>query len=217
MTDYPCLVDTDTIAQSITVDGYQADVIIDPSADNAVVMRSGGMSAPQGVTHSARIATNVAQNLLSDTPFAVAFNVQRWDTTGLIIQANQLRTDAPGLWLFGASVTMADTSGATGNVFCSITDNGGTGYGDIAIDSTYTGTAMYAPSPAEVGEVTLNPSVLIELPSGIGFGLSIFANFGPVVVVPANQILASSSPPTAVAGTNEMASCEFWCCLVRPL
>lgn len=217
MTDYPCLVDTDSIAQSVTSAGYQADLRLDPATDNALEMRPAGLAVRLGVAHSARIAASGNTNIV-DGAQAVAFNVVRWDTTGVIAQANALRTDAPGLWLFGACISCFGTSGAAfGNFIATITDTGGGGYGDIAYDTAYSGQAAYTPGLAQTGTAALNPACLVELPSGAQFGVNVNSNFGGGVLVPANQIIGSSSPPLAVASRNEMAGIEFWCALVRPL
>lgn len=218
MSRLPCLIDSPTIRQSITVAGYQADVIVDPDATNGITVDSGGLSVKYPVAHSARIANTTPQAVnLAGASTPMTFPTIRWDTIGAITAtANRLTTSANGLWLFGAHIGLVEGGFFGFNWTATIADKSPSPtFGCFAEDTVYTGDGLFTPGVAETGIVCAHPTAIMEMPAGVQVGVdTYFDETG--VLAPAPTTGASSSPPTATAARNEMAGMEFWCVLLVP-
>jgi hypothetical protein len=219
VTDYPCLIDTDTVMQTLDAGGYKADLLLGADADNGLFVDDAGLRATYGVTPAGRSARTDATQTVTPGAFTPNFLTTRFDTTGFVIAngaSGQVQTYLPGLWWPGGWWAGA-SAGNVGSLNVNIQDIVAATGLNVALDQSSSASAAdFIGSDGMNTNLAINTSGFVwvtQQNSGAGFLPVISSAFLVNVTLQQSSVTPGNFPFVASA---EMASCELWGCLVRP-
>ncbi len=220
VTDFPCLVDTDTVMQTLDAGGYKADLLLGADTDNGLFIDDSGLRATYGITPAGRSAQTSFTQTVTPGSFTPNFTTTRFDTTGSVIAngaSGQVQTYLPGLWLIGTALSFA-SAGNVGSINCNIQDISLAATGlNVALDqSSSASTADFLGTDGMTSNLSINTSGFVwvtQQNAGAAFLPVLSSGFSVNVTLQQSSVTPGNFP--FVAGA-EMASCELWGCLVRP-